>query len=219
MLNLPYEPNLDIRTTINYFELMEKYELGPNGAIISALNLYATKLDKFVETFEKRKDQVTHFLIDTPGQIEAFTWSASGLLFCKALSAISPTCILFIMDTDRCCSCSTFISNMLYACSIFYRFRLPIILVFNKIDLKKHDFVLDWLCDFDKFCKDAQESDNYSSSFNQSLGLVLEEFYSKHVVVGVSAMTGEGIDALLEAIIKVVKRENDLEGMFTNLNL
>ena len=31
--NLPYEPNIDIRDTVNYKEVMKQYGLGPNGGL------------------------------------------------------------------------------------------------------------------------------------------------------------------------------------------
>ena len=32
--SLPYEPNIDIRDTVNYKEVMKQYQLGPNGGIL-----------------------------------------------------------------------------------------------------------------------------------------------------------------------------------------
>ena len=43
---LPYEANIDIRDTINYKSVMTEYGLGPNGAIVTCLNLFATKFDQ-----------------------------------------------------------------------------------------------------------------------------------------------------------------------------
>ncbi len=38
----PYEANIDIRDTVNYKRVMKDYQLGPNGAILTSLNLFAT---------------------------------------------------------------------------------------------------------------------------------------------------------------------------------
>ena len=40
---VPYGSNLDVRDTVNYKEVMRQYNLGPNGAIVTALNLFATQ--------------------------------------------------------------------------------------------------------------------------------------------------------------------------------
>merc|ERR1711879_676429 len=110
---------------------------GPNGAIMTSLNIFATKFDQVVRLLEKQQNQlsearsqqkrqstvktqagcsrtaeassgsdpnpntdvgvckptvcddedtpVDYVLIDTPGQIEVFTWSASGAIITESL--------------------------------------------------------------------------------------------------------------------------------------
>lgn len=67
---------LDIRDTVNYKEVMKQYKLGPNGAIVTSLNLYSTKFPEVIKYIEKATNE--HCVLDTPGQIEVFTWSVSG---------------------------------------------------------------------------------------------------------------------------------------------
>ena len=43
---LPYPCNVDIRDTVNYKEVMKQYQLGPNGAIITSLNLFTTRFNQ-----------------------------------------------------------------------------------------------------------------------------------------------------------------------------
>ena len=83
VLNVPFESNIDIRDSINYKEVMKQYNLGPNGGILTSLNLFATKIDQVLGLLEKRtaapsaeerergKKRVSKVLVDTPGQIEA----------------------------------------------------------------------------------------------------------------------------------------------------
>lgn len=60
---------------------MKKNKLGPNGAITTCLNIFASKIDLLIAEIEKNKSKKgTLFLLDTPGQIEVFNWSASGLI-------------------------------------------------------------------------------------------------------------------------------------------
>lgn len=44
--NVPYPANVDIRDTVKYKEVMKQYGLGPNGAIMTSLNLFTTKFDQ-----------------------------------------------------------------------------------------------------------------------------------------------------------------------------
>lgn len=49
---------LDIRDTVNYKEVMKKYNLGPNGGIVTSLNLFATRFDQVMGFVEKRAPEV-----------------------------------------------------------------------------------------------------------------------------------------------------------------
>lgn len=99
-----------------------------------------------ISVIEKRADQLDYVLVDTPGQIEIFTWSASGAIITEAFASTFPTVIAYVVDTPRSSNPVTFMSNMLYACSILYKTRLPVVLVFNKTDVAKHEFALEVIC-------------------------------------------------------------------------
>lgn len=199
VLSLPYEPNVDIRDTLVFKDVMKEYSLGPNGAIITSLNLYATKFDQVLSLIEKRAPEVRAVLFDTPGQIETFTWSASGRIITEALAVTMPTVVLFVVDTERSQSAMTFVSNMLYACSIMYRTMLPMVIVFNKIDVTSCKFAQAWMEDFDAFDA-ALKEENFVGTLARSMAMALEEFYKNMRSVGVSAYTGEGMFGLTDAI-------------------
>lgn len=42
-------------------------------------------------------------------------------------------------------------SNLLFCCSIFYKFKLPMVVVFNKCDAADSKVPLNWLRDYDLF--------------------------------------------------------------------
>jgi GTPase SAR1 family protein len=203
VLKLPYGSNIDIRDTVDYKQVMSQYSLGPNGAILTSLNLFATKFDQVLDLLEKRSP--TYCLVDTPGQIEIFTWSASGQIITDALAFAYPTCIMYVIDTPRCTNPVTFMSNMLYACSILYKTKLPFVLVFNKCDVVSHEFCVEWMKDFGAFQAALEEDETYMGTLVNSMCLVLEEFYNNLRVVGVSALSGQGMDELFEAIGEATK--------------
>ena len=224
VLSVPFEPNIDIRDSINYKEVMKQYNLGPNGGILTSLNLFATKIDQILGLMERRAKPTLdstmqppkHFLVDTPGQIEVFVWSASGTILLESFASSFPTVIAYIIDTPRTSRTSTFMSNMLYACSILYKTKLPMILVFNKTDVQDADFAREWMTDFEKFQEALHEEETqgvfggeglgggsgYMSSLLNSMSMVLEEFYNHLDMVAVSSMTGDGIEDFFEAVEK-----------------
>lgn len=220
VLNVPYGANIDIRDSIKYKKVMENYQLGPNGAIVTSLNLFSTKIDQVIGLVEKKKDDYEHCIIDTPGQIECFVWSASGSIITESFASTFPTVIAYIVDTPRNSSPTTFMSNMLYACSILYKTKLPMIIVFNKTDVKKEDFAKEWMTDFESFQAAIHEDQElngdlgmgsgYMSSLVNSMSLMLEEFYSQLDMVGVSSYTGDGFDNFLDAVDDKVKEYEEV---------
>ena len=226
--NVPFDCNIDIRDSLNYKEVMREYNLGPNGGILTSLNIFATKIDQVMAILEKRTSPnsdapkvklIKNIIVDTPGQIEVFVWSASGSILLDSLASTFPTVIAYIVDTPRTSSTNTFMSNMLYACSILYKTKLPMILVFNKTDVKDADFAKEWMTDFEAFqaaLKQEEEAGSfggaegggsglgggsgYMGSLLNSMSLMLEEFYRNLSVVGVSSMTGKGIPEFFNAV-------------------
>lgn len=126
---------------------------------MTSLNLFATRFDQVLEFVQKRsadhefvllfRMNRSMILVDTPGQIEVFTWSASGTIITEALSSTLPTILLYVIDTPRSSQPITFMSNMLYACSIMYRMHLPMVIVFNKADIQDYGTIETWMRDYE----------------------------------------------------------------------
>lgn len=179
---------------------MKEYKLGPNGAIMTCLNLFATRFDKVIELLEKRKHKLNYIIVDTPGQIEVFNWSASGNIILETLSVSFPVVINYIIDTVRCERPITFMSNMLYACSILYKTRLPFLACFNKIDIIRHDKCIEWMKNYDTFNEDVLNDETYMASFSRSCALMINEFYEGIKTVGISSKTIEGFNDIIKQL-------------------
>ncbi len=78
--NFSYEADIDIRNAVDYKNVMEQYQLGPNGGIMTCLNLFATKFFSVLDEFkrmhitepgesEEGKENLKYFLVDTPGYV------------------------------------------------------------------------------------------------------------------------------------------------------
>ena len=115
---LPYVPNVDIRDIVDYQELIETHSLGPNGAILTCLNLFAAKVDQWVH---KLKGVSDYILVDPPGQMELFTWSPAGSILTNVFSSIAENVEFhYLMGGNS--SRGTFVNNVMQACTIHYSF-------------------------------------------------------------------------------------------------
>ena len=200
-----YEPNLDIKDTIKYKEVMTSNNLGPNGAILTCLNLFSTNIDKVLTILESKTD-LDYIVMDTPGQLEVFSWSASGKIITDSFSLIFPSILIYIIDIPRCSNPNTFSSNMLYALSIMYKMKLPLLLAFNKVDIAKENKVIEWMQDYQILQEVLSKKDDYMSTFSSSLSLLLNEFYKTIKYVSVSSKTGEGFDELINKCEEIQKK-------------
>src|SRR5919198_205257 len=142
-VSLPYEPDVDVRNYIDIATLMESYGLGPNGSLIMASDMIATKLDEI----QKEVDELNpdYLIIDTPGQIELFAFRASGPYFVSNLRADNKATI-FTFDGMLVSSPINFVSISLLASSVKLRLKTAQINTLTKRDLvtEKIKDIMDW---------------------------------------------------------------------------
>ena len=75
-------PDVDVREWVRLPDLMDEYDLGPNGAQVAAADMIALKVFEIKQALaEFHSDYV---LIDTPGQIELFAFRESSKAIVEA---------------------------------------------------------------------------------------------------------------------------------------
>jgi GTPase SAR1 family protein len=131
-VNLPYEPDVDVRKYIDIATLMESYGLGPNGSLIMASDMVATKLEEIQNEVDELNPD--YLIVDTPGQIELFAFRASGPYFAINLHADNKATI-FTFDGMLVSSPINFVSISLLALSVKLRLKMTQINVLTKRDL------------------------------------------------------------------------------------
>ena len=63
-----------------------------------------------------------------------------------------------------------------------------------------HNFAVEWMQDFEVFEEALAQDTSYMSSLTRSMNLVLDEFYQNLRTVGVSSVTGAGMDEFKKAV-------------------
>lgn len=129
---LPYNPDVDVRGYVDMGDLMEKYKLGPNGALIMACDLAADHLEEIRRELEEETPDFV--LADTPGQIELFAFRESGPYFSQAISDESKA-VLYALDAPFCRNPMNFVSNLFLAAAVYARLRQPQVYALTKADL------------------------------------------------------------------------------------
>ena len=208
--SLPYRPDVDVRDYVDIVQIMKQYDLGPNGSMIMANDLIATKIDDIQN--EIHGVNPDYLIVDTPGQIELFAYRASGPFFIQNIDAGEKTNI-FLYDGAMIASPTNFISISLLATSIKLRLGLPTINVMTKTDLipDKIDQVLKWSSDPISLEKELEtlEGETYSLATDILRTLNIGEFAED--LIPISNLTGEGMVNLQAALSRIINLGEEVE--------
>jgi len=143
---LPYTPDVDIRDYITLEDVMKKYGLGPNGGLIMAVSLSADFVEDIRREIEEFKPN--YVIVDTPGQLELFSFRGAGRIIMNALSGKDKVVALFLLDGSIIGNVSSFISMVLLAASVAAYHGFPQVTVINKADLLDRDSanrIMEWI--------------------------------------------------------------------------
>jgi len=208
--SLPYRPDVDVRDYVDIVQIMKKYDLGPNGSMIMANDLIATKIDDIQN--EIHGVNPDYLIVDTPGQIELFAYRASGPFFIQNIDAGEKTNI-FLYDGTMIASPTNFISISLLATSIKLRLGLPTINVMTKTDLipDKIDQILKWSSDPISLEEELKtlEGETYSFATDILRTLNIGEFAGD--LIPISNLTGEGMVNLQAALSRIINLGEEVE--------
>jgi hypothetical protein len=125
-------PDIDIREWVRLDDVIEQYDLGPNGAQVAAADMIALKVLEVREALSELKSD--YVLIDTPGQVELFAFRESSKAIVEALSG-DRSVIAFLFDPALAKTPSGFVSLLMLSANVEFRFRLPTLNLLTKTDL------------------------------------------------------------------------------------
>jgi hypothetical protein len=211
VISLPYTPDIDIRDLVDIVYLMKQYNLGPNGALMMANDLIASK----IEEIQQQVDNVNpdYLIVDTPGQIELFAYRTSGPYFVNNFVAEQKTS-LFLYDGVLVTTAINFVSMALLATSIKLRLGLPTINVLTKTDL-----IVDKISEILRWTTNIKTLENAISSESDGESYILLTNLLRSLNVGgfaqglipISNSSGEGLINLEAALSRILNLGEEIE--------
>jgi GTPase SAR1 family protein len=204
-LKLPYSPDVDVRNYVDVGDLMEKYGLGPNGALIMAADLIADEVENITRDVEAV--DADFVLVDTPGQMELFAFRASGPYIVNELTK-EPKAIVYLFDAVFSVNPLNYVSNMFLSAAVYNRFLQPQVHLLSKCDLipkKDAEKITDWSANVQALESSIEEElEGTKRLFSRNMMRAISQLGLKFLLIPVSAKTNEGltnVNTTLERIL------------------
>lgn len=194
----PYTSDVDIREYVDYGEIMSSFGLGPNGALVAALDMAVSNVNDIRdEIIDTDRDYV---LVDCPGQMELFAYRNSGPLMVSSLRGDDPALSLYLLDSNIARTPTGYLSSTLLGISISIRFSLPQLNILSKPDIlttEEVEKIVGWGSEF-YLLEEALESseEGLRKEYAQSIMQMLESLDTATGNIPVSAKEMTGIDLL-----------------------
>lgn len=191
VLSLPYRADFDVRKVFTVEEIMREKGLGPNGAILEAMERLA---NLSLPSFE----DADYVLYDTPGQLEPFLFREAGR---RIVGSLEDCCCLFLGDlsTPR----RNLLGFYLYALTARYTLEAETLAVLNKADLltpEEREEVKRFL---ENPTPLFEASASLKDEMDREILNALKDFFPPQRVPLVSAETGLGFEELLTLLFEV----------------
>jgi hypothetical protein len=190
---------------------MQEYNLGPNGGLVMANDLIASKIDEIQNDVNSINPD--YLIVDTPGQIELFAYRSSGRFIIDQITSDEKASI-FLFDGSIITTPVNFVSIALLATSIRLRLNLPTINVITKTDVidTKLKEILQWSTNMNTLenaISNDTDGETYSLTTNILRGLNLSEY--EQGLIPISNLTGDGIVNLESALSRILNLGEEVE--------
>jgi GTPase SAR1 family protein len=192
-LKLPYSPDVDVRNYVDVGNLMEKYGLGPNGALIMAADLIADEIDNVTRDIEDADADIV--LVDTPGQMELFAFRASGPYIVSELTK-EPKAMVYLFDAVFSINPLNYVSNMFLSAAVYNRFFQPQVHLLSKCDLlprKEVERITDWAANPRALENAIEQLEDTKRLFSRNIMNAIRQIGLKFMLMPVSAKTNKGL--------------------------
>ncbi len=200
---VPYKPDYDIREIIDAHAIARDLGLGPNGALVKAMELLSDRMDEPVRAISAAS--ADYILIDTPGQMEVFLFRDIGNKLVGMLQSLQRSLSgIFVLDATLMVESSDYAFQVLMFLAAQLRLNLNLAPVINKSDLiPSLRLTGDIHEDFPAVARGLKE---HGSIYSEMLYDILRRllFYAQRIRVPVvSALRGSGFEELHRLVFEL----------------
>lgn len=181
-----HTPTIDIRNLIVLEDVMDQYNLGPNGGLVYCMEYLEKNIDWLLDQI--KGENSTNFIFDLPGQVELYSHHDSiHKIFSKLASCVQiQLCVVHLIDSHHCSDAGKFIAALILSLNAMLKIALPHINLLTKVDLlKKHVDKLEFNIDFYtevldlNYLLDSLDSDKFTKKYkklNSALVSIIEDY-------------------------------------------
>lgn len=179
-----YRADVDIRNYVRTERVMLEYGLGVNGAMLKSIELISPFIDKL-------KLDADFVLYDTPGQMEVFIYSKSGVELVDRLKG-TQTCGVFLIDACMVKTPENLVSAILQNVVVMLRLGLPTITAITKSDL--------WDIDVKNLLSRVGFGEGVLSEIMEKLTPIADYTSLRYRTLKISSVNKSGFQELLSAL-------------------
>ncbi|MBO8181818.1 MAG: ATP/GTP-binding protein [Archaeoglobus sp.] len=183
-----FKADADCREFVKTEEVMEKFKLGINGALLKSIEI----LGKHIHDLILEDDFV---LYDTPGQLELFLYTDFGERFSEKLKGNAVA--IFLIDSSLCQTPENYLSAVFQSAVVSLRTSIPTLTVFNKTDIKKP-------LPYSEIERLIEKSEGVLSEAMVNLLPFYNLTSLRYRTIEISAQNGDGFDDLFSAVNEVL---------------
>jgi len=208
--DLPYSVDIDVRDWVYLPEVMEEHELGPNGAQIVSADMVAMKAPEIKKVMDEFNTH--YYLIDTPGQMELFTFREASREMVNTLGEKSM--INFLFDPVLAKQPSGFVSLMTLAATTQFRFDIPYFPLLSKSDIlspEEVEMIKTWSKDFWKLDSALREKSGSETQASLELIKSIQNMGLHRGITPVSSVDQQGLEDIYTAAQDAFYGGQDLE--------
>jgi len=210
--SLLYVPDVDVRDWIKLKDIMDQYGLGPNGAQIAAADMLALNVKEISEVVAGFDTDFV--LIDTPGQLELFTFRQSSKVVIDSLSG-GTAMLAYLFDPALAKTPNGFVSSMMLSATVHFRLPVPMLPILAKADVltdPEKEKILLWGKDYySLFNALLDESIDSQTQVSAEFLQALDTVGAGREIVPVSADSGEGMEDVYSTAQLVFEGGEDVE--------